>query len=697
MKSNKNFLIVLVTFLVALSLPLGAYEKIKDYLSITTGAVETRILNGDVDPSASLGVAAPVGSEYLRDDGDSFKKVGSGDTEWIRQLNTSTPVGLELFEDPSFEKGVSDCVVVNGTKSHVDSLMLAPNNKKATKVEIDASSEMTYICSKAVSADYTGTPIRHKGWITLSSAGTFTCSIVAQWNGANVGNAQIITSGQNTFYDLEVIPTGAGTTGYKVTCDNTTSSTDRFFVHDETSNKAEKLSPVLANIGNVTEWQSFTPTGTWITNTTYSGKWRRVGDSIELRIIVLTSGQPDNTQLFINTPTQFPMDISKMAGAGANRNPDGSGEIQGTGSSYNVQVNMPSGTLIEPLFQNNLSGAQATITRTAPITWGSGNFLNIVVKYPVLGWSATSPTIVMQNETFNSDLHLGAWVAQPNTATCSSAVIEGEANVGKWTTCSQITANDLSMTGCTTRPTQSDADAKSQGLLINTRNYATARPCTTPTDIGVNIGKNFKTNDVVKLFNDPSMSQVESGSGFLYEGITGQYGLVTRSYNPHNGILWLSGMNTNASITSAKFRFPSGLQDFAFAKINASKNPAMSGVNAPAMQIVKFYKQGYNTYRVYNNCYVEQSGYVGWGAASDVVVSFLIPFDPSDIEIDLQVTPHSTLAGSSFWQDVGIKGGWTATQFTTRRDTTIGKMWNAKGFGSKTALQALGVDTSKCQ
>jgi hypothetical protein len=40
---------------------------------------------------------------------------------------------------------------------------------------------------------------------------------------------------------------------------------------------------VVSNGAVITDWQSFTPTGGFTTNTTYTGRFRRVGDSVELQ------------------------------------------------------------------------------------------------------------------------------------------------------------------------------------------------------------------------------------------------------------------------------------------------------------------------------------------------------------------------------------------------------------------------------
>ena len=55
---------------------------IKNGLKIFGSENTSDILNGTSDPSAAAGVAAPLGSLYLRSDGVSYKKTGAADTDW---------------------------------------------------------------------------------------------------------------------------------------------------------------------------------------------------------------------------------------------------------------------------------------------------------------------------------------------------------------------------------------------------------------------------------------------------------------------------------------------------------------------------------------------------------------------------------------------------------------------------------------
>lgn len=70
----------------------------------------------------------------------------------------------------------------------------------------------------------------------------------------------------------------------------------------------------------ITDWVSFTPTGGYTTNTTYTGWWRRDGDTIYVQVTMSFAGAPNNVDPNINLPTGATIDTSKMTATGANLN-----------------------------------------------------------------------------------------------------------------------------------------------------------------------------------------------------------------------------------------------------------------------------------------------------------------------------------------------------------------------------------------
>ena len=63
---------------------------------------------------------------------------------------------------------------------------------------------------------------------------------------------------------------------------------------------------------DLTDFTSWTPTGTWVDNTTYSGFYKLVGDLMVANFKILTTGNPTSTHLIIDMPTGFIIDVTKI-------------------------------------------------------------------------------------------------------------------------------------------------------------------------------------------------------------------------------------------------------------------------------------------------------------------------------------------------------------------------------------------------
>lgn len=152
------------------------------------------------------------------------------------------------------------------------------------------------------------------------------------------------------------------------------------------------VNPTFQPMGSVDQdWTSYTPTGSWSTNTTYTGKWRRVGDSLDLDILVSTAGAPTSASLTVNLPSGFTIDTTKVADTTAGVDPwlstvvirDGGTEIYEGAIKY-------SSTSAIAVFKDDGDGTQSAVTQAAPITFGAGDWVSIkVAGIPISGWSSS--------------------------------------------------------------------------------------------------------------------------------------------------------------------------------------------------------------------------------------------------------------------------------------------------------------------
>lgn len=133
----------------------------------------------------------------------------------------------------------------------------------------------------------------------------------------------------------------------------------------------------------ITDWVSYTPTGTWSTNTTYTGEWRQVGDSIEIVAHIAVSGAPTGS-FTVNIPSGYSIDTNKLVGSNAAIGT--AWALNNAGNArYTGTVVYNSTTSVTVVGYASTSGWSATV----PHTFASGDFVDIKFSVPIQGWSSS--------------------------------------------------------------------------------------------------------------------------------------------------------------------------------------------------------------------------------------------------------------------------------------------------------------------
>lgn len=146
----------------------------------------------------------------------------------------------------------------------------------------------------------------------------------------------------------------------------------------------------------ISDWQSFTPTGTWTTNTTYFGKYRRVGDSIEAMVQITLAGAPTNTGLGVDLPSGLSIDSTKFPNGlarsvvGQLRLYDASADVGSSighliGEVYAGTTSVFASVMDDAAASTHYTGS---ITPTVPVTLASGDTIWLIYKAPIVGWSS---------------------------------------------------------------------------------------------------------------------------------------------------------------------------------------------------------------------------------------------------------------------------------------------------------------------
>jgi len=134
-----------------------------------------------------------------------------------------------------------------------------------------------------------------------------------------------------------------------------------------------------------TPWTSFTPTGSWTTNTTYTGQWRRVGDSMEGQVHIALGGAPDALDLELDIPFSLVISTAKLPSVVGHSNILGQCHIQETGVASHQGMAVYISTTKLRFKSYNLVGI---VNHISPVTLLATDFVNISFKVPISGWNA---------------------------------------------------------------------------------------------------------------------------------------------------------------------------------------------------------------------------------------------------------------------------------------------------------------------
>jgi len=178
---------------------------------------------------------------------------------------------------------------------------------------------------------------------------------------------------------------------------NSTDTEGRLCIHISSTNAlaytvqfndfALAQSPV-ATSAVVLDWEEFTPTGTWIANTTYTGFYRRVGDSAEIFVRVALAGAPTSATLQVNLPSGLALDTTKLADS----QELGTAWISDSSTPINRTKGSVSDTGSNSLQIFYIGGS--TVTQAAPFTFASGDEVVLRAIVPIQGWSSNAASSI---------------------------------------------------------------------------------------------------------------------------------------------------------------------------------------------------------------------------------------------------------------------------------------------------------------
>lgn len=188
--------------------------------------------------------------------------------------------------------------------------------------------------------------------------------------------------------------------------------------------------------------------------------------------------------------------------------------------------------------------------------------------------TAASESVLTVPETFSTDT---AALSYKSSSEYTLSTLEN-APVGSYITFTYA-ANTNTRTQTTTRPTQSDADMNANGIRIFTRAFNAASTAGNPARIAIQIGKGLKGRSL-DLYKSAGKSIGGNLDWVIFQSDTNSRGAFSKDYNEVTGVLSIdAGVQASSSNINAAFNFSdTTVQNNGYLVINASKNPALTGI-----------------------------------------------------------------------------------------------------------------------
>lgn len=133
---------------------------------------------------------------------------------------------------------------------------------------------------------------------------------------------------------------------------------------------------------------AFTPTGTWITNTTYTGYWWRTGSRINIEAHLALAGAPTSATMTINMPTGTTVDTAQILRTTAGQVCMGYGNFFDTSATAQYQLGMyySSSSAFTTKYDGG-SSLMLAFTQAAPVTVANGDEVDVtILNVPVTNW-----------------------------------------------------------------------------------------------------------------------------------------------------------------------------------------------------------------------------------------------------------------------------------------------------------------------
>lgn len=137
---------------------------------------------------------------------------------------------------------------------------------------------------------------------------------------------------------------------------------------------------------------SYTPTGSWVTNTTYTGYWWRSGRFFETTVKMDLTGAPTAASLTLTLPNSFVIDTTLLSILTVGSVITGSQVIlRDTGtarlSGYCTYGNTTTQVQVMYYATGAAGALDSAVSATAPYTFANTDQISVYYRVPISGWN----------------------------------------------------------------------------------------------------------------------------------------------------------------------------------------------------------------------------------------------------------------------------------------------------------------------
>jgi hypothetical protein len=330
-------------------------------------------------------------------------------------------------DSSKFERTVGSWETDNGAGSASGSLTLSRETSaplsgagslKVVKSAVNATGHFSKLTTKAIDLIDRGKALYGSFSFDATDANFNASDVVVEIY--DLTNSAVLYSGLST--SLEILGS-KGTFNYVTYTETTTASIQVRLKINSTNATAYTLyfdefelgTKASVQIPIITEWQSFTPTGGF-TSTTYTGQWRRVGDSAEIQVKGVLTGTPGAATMTVDMPSGLLIDTAKIAGT--------TGSTNALGVIYGVEVGVARragvvrySSTTNVIFAND--GNINTWSQAVPHTWGNTDEFAVMFTAPISGWGigASTKDNELNLQTIKASMYLSTNQTISSTAT----------------------------------------------------------------------------------------------------------------------------------------------------------------------------------------------------------------------------------------------------------------------------------------